>query len=60
MLKFHSDMAKQKSLESKSYLKYYAVLDSPQVFRNGFIFENTSTYTHYDTWLKVQTFYVKE
>ena len=57
MLKFHSDMAKQKSLESKSYLKYYAVLDSPQVFRNGFIFENT---THYDTWLKVQTFYVKE
>ena len=39
MLKFHSDMAKQKSLESKSYLKYYAVLDSPQVFRNGFIFE---------------------
>ena len=43
MLKFHSDMAKQKSLESKSYLKYYAVLDSHQVFRNGFIFENTST-----------------
>ena len=34
MLKFHSDMAKQKSLEYKS-----AVLDSPQVFRNGFFVE---------------------
>ena len=35
MLKFHSDMAKQKSHGNESCLQYYTVLDSPQVFKNG-------------------------
>ena len=60
MLKFHSDMAKQKSLEYKSYLKLLPMQFWIPLRCLEMVSLLKYKYTHYDTRLKVQTFYVKE